>query len=102
MFGLIGFLLYVLIGAGIMFALWKLYATNSTFSTIMEQIQADEMFEAEDESFVGVCFIFALCWPLIIGALVLIYPFAMIKYLYDTKWTKDSKQTTKNDNSVEI
>lgn len=102
MLGLIGFLLYVFIGAATMFILWKLYATNHTFAAIMEMISADDMFDAEGENFVGICFIFALCWPIIVAAIILICPFAWIKYLYDTKWTQDENRSNKNDNSVEI
>lgn len=87
--------LYIIFGGLLMGLLFKTYATNKTFSNMCKLLGIDDMFETSGESFVGVCFFFAFLWPFAVVIFIGCFPFVYIKYMYDTKWTKEEEDNDK-------
>jgi len=93
---LLYFILYFVVGIIAMGIMYKLYASNKIFSTVMNKIEADDMFNTKGDEFMFVCFGFAFVWPIIIFATLVIYPFVWIKLMYETKWSVNDKNENKN------
>lgn len=87
-------IVYVLIGAFLLGLSLKLF-TEPEVRAICEMIGLDEIFESYGDNFIGLCFFYALLWPLAIGIVVFVFPFAIVKYLYDNKWSKENEDDNK-------
>lgn len=90
------FILYLVVGIIAMGVMYKLYASNKMFSTIMNKMEADDIFKTEGDEFIFICLLFAFTWPLIVVSTVMIYPFVWIKHMYETKWSANNKSENKN------
>lgn len=88
------FIIYVLIGAFLLGLSFKLF-TIPEIRTICGIIGLDEIFETYGNNFIGLCFFYALVWPFAIGIVIFVFPFAIVKYLYDNKWSKENKDDDK-------
>ena len=91
---LIWIILYVLIGAILLGVSLKLY-TRPDIQSVCEMMGLDDVFDSYGDNFIGLCFFYALAWPLAIGIVVFVFPFAVVKYLYDNKWTKEDENDDK-------
>ena len=91
------FILYLVVGIIAMGVMYKLYASNKMFSTVMKKMEADDIFNTKGDEFIFVCLLFVFVWPLIVVSTVMIYPFAWIKHMYETRWSVNNKNDNKND-----
>lgn len=89
------FILYLVVGIIAMGVMYKLYASNKMFSTIMNKIEADDIFKTEGDEFIFICLLFVFVWPLIVVSTVMIYPFVWIKHMYETKWSANDENEGK-------
>lgn len=89
------FILYLVVGIIAMGVMYKLYASNKMFSTIMNKIEADDIFKTEGDEFIFICLLFVFVWPLIVVSTVMIYPFVWIKHMYETKWSANDENDGK-------
>lgn len=88
------FIIYVLIGAFLLGLSFKLF-TIPEIRAICGIIGLDEIFKTYGNNFIGLCFFYALVWPFAIGIVIFVFPFAIVKYLYDNKWSKENEDDNK-------
>lgn len=89
MFWILKLLLYIIFGVVLMGVVLKSYKERKLFKELIDMIGFDEVIcPSSDEGWVGLSFLFGVCWPFAFFGLACCLPFAWIKWQYENVWGK--------------
>ena len=76
---------YIMIGAILLGVMMKIYYSSQKAKDFFDYIDLD-IAKSSGDAYVGYCFAFAFFWPVIVVMLLLVFPFAYIKFMGDKRW----------------
>lgn len=76
---------YLMMGAILLGVMTKIYYSSQKAKDFFDYIGLD-IATSSGDAYVGYCFVFALMWPFLMVMLLLVFPFAYIKFMADKRW----------------